>query len=225
MMRERVLIDIEDHMARHSFRFVGLLLHLVLAIKVCGQPSEARYSDRSILVLWRDPGRVQQIVDDPPPLVRGVGGRVTWVSRLVPGLTILEVPVGLAEASQTIVSADSDVLSCTLNPIGSASISPNDPCYNPNPSCASIQFQDYTKFKPCLAKAWDVQTSGNAKLIAVLDSGVEFNLADMQPNLWHNPGEWPYGDDGLDNDNDGIIDNFFGAEYLRRQLVHHESGE
>lgn len=49
-------------------------------------------------------------------------------------------------------------------------------------------------------------------IVAVIDSGVDVNHEDLQGKIWINSGEVP--NDGLDNDNNGYIDDVFGWNFI-----------
>ncbi|MCA0237556.1 MAG: S8 family peptidase [Bacteroidetes bacterium] len=62
-------------------------------------------------------------------------------------------------------------------------------------------------------KAWDASTggvtpAGDTIVVAILERGVLFSHPDLAPNRWWNWNEIP--NDGIDNDNNGYIDDFGG---------------
>ena len=48
-------------------------------------------------------------------------------------------------------------------------------------------------------------------VVAVADTGIDYNHPDLAPNMWHNPGETPA--NGIDDDANGFIDDVFGADF------------
>ena len=57
-------------------------------------------------------------------------------------------------------------------------------------------------------EAWSITTGSKGPLIAVIDSGIDYNHPDLSANMWTNPGEIP--GDGIDNDGNGVIDDVHG---------------
>lgn len=60
--------------------------------------------------------------------------------------------------------------------------------------------------------AWGVTTgkpNGQGPLIAIIDTGIDYSHPDLAANTWVNPGEIP--GDGIDNDNNCVIDDVHGA--------------
>lgn len=56
--------------------------------------------------------------------------------------------------------------------------------------------------------AWDIETGDPNMIIAVSDSGMNFNHVDIHDRVWQNEDEIP--GDGIDNDNNGYVDDFQG---------------
>lgn len=64
-------------------------------------------------------------------------------------------------------------------------------------------------------QAWRV-TQGNPHVtIAVIDSGVDYNHPDINPNLRRNRADWP--PNGIDDDRNGYIDDGIGWDFVRNK--------
>jgi len=58
-------------------------------------------------------------------------------------------------------------------------------------------------------EAWQIHTGRNdAPIIAVIDTGIDYNHPDLAANMWTNKGEIP--GNGIDDDNNGVIDDVHG---------------
>ena len=61
-------------------------------------------------------------------------------------------------------------------------------------------------------EAWATHTGRNqangGTLLAVIDTGIDYNHPDLKDNMWTNPGE--IAGDGIDNDGNGVIDDVHG---------------
>ncbi|MBF8280405.1 MAG: Peptidase S8 protein [Candidatus Magasanikbacteria bacterium] len=78
---------------------------------------------------------------------------------------------------------------------------PNDP-----------QWQNITAYQRMrLSDAWDVTTGSKDVIVAVMDTGVDYQHPDLQENMWNNPDEML---DGLDNDHDGHVDDLVGWDFV-----------
>lgn len=191
----------------HFSSYLGLCIAFAFASKCFAQPDRRTHSDRTIIVRWEDARTASEARAEPTPLMDAISARVIWVSRVVPGLSTVEVPSGDAELAVDLLSFERGVVDASLDGAMYSGAVPNDPHWN---STSPIQFQQYTAFKQCLQKAWNIQTSSNV-MIAVLDTGVDYTFSDTLPNLRTNPGEI---NDGNDNDGNGVIDDIYGAEFL-----------
>ncbi|MFT3879076.1 MAG: Ig-like domain-containing protein [Gemmatales bacterium] len=60
-------------------------------------------------------------------------------------------------------------------------------------------------------EAWDLSKGSGNFVIAVIDTGVDYNHPDLAANIWTNPGEIP--GDGIDNDGNGFIDDTRGWDF------------
>lgn len=61
-------------------------------------------------------------------------------------------------------------------------------------------------------EAWQIHTgrtqAEGGPLVAVIDTGVDYNHVDLAANMWTNPGE--VAGDGIDNDGNGVVDDLHG---------------
>jgi len=90
-----------------------------------------------------------------------------------------------------------------LNHIISANSMPNDPLYADQWSLGKINAQG----------AWDIYTGSSQTIVAVLDTGVDYNHRDLQDNIWINEAELN-GTAGIDDDDNGYIDDIYGYNFI-----------
>ena len=79
---------------------------------------------------------------------------------------------------------------------------PNDPMF--------AQQWGLPKIKAPLA--WDTRKDAPAVIVAVIDTGIDFNHPDLKDNMWKNPKETP--GNGVDDDANGVVDDVHGANFV-----------
>lgn len=60
-------------------------------------------------------------------------------------------------------------------------------------------------------RAWNVSTGSSDVVVAVIDTGIDYNHPDLAANAWTNPGE--IAGNGVDDDGNGFIDDIHGWDF------------
>lgn len=89
---------------------------------------------------------------------------------------------------------------------------PNDPFFSSAGSWGQT-FDDQWGLKIAeVPAAWDLVTTDNEVIVAVIDSGLDLAHEDIVGNVWTNSSEIP--DNGIDDDGNGFIDDIHGWDFV-----------
>jgi subtilisin family serine protease len=66
-------------------------------------------------------------------------------------------------------------------------------------------------------EAWGTQRGSKDVIVAVIDTGVDYNHEDLRNALWRNPGEIP--GNGIDDDDNGFVDDVVGWDFAKNDAL------
>lgn len=79
---------------------------------------------------------------------------------------------------------------------------PNDPLYGGMYHLPQVSAEE----------AWDIQFGSEDVIVAIIDSGVDWDHEDLEDLIWINEDEIP--DNGIDDDNNGFVDDIRGWDFV-----------
>ncbi len=88
---------------------------------------------------------------------------------------------------------------------------PSDPYYSSFGSWGQNYYDLWGLKKMDMEHAWDI-TKGDGAVVAVVDTGLDYNHPDIAENVWTNPREIP--GNGIDDDHNGYIDDIHGYDFV-----------
>jgi len=130
----------------------------------------------------------------------------------------IKIPEGWSlEKAITVYRLDPDVEYAEPNYIRRSFLMPNDPDFDKlwglhntgqevNETSATV---DADIDAP---EVWDTQTGSSSVVIAVIDTGSDWNHEDLSDNIWSNSDETP--DNGIDDDGNGYTDDSRGWDFV-----------
>jgi len=122
---------------------------------------------------------------------------------LVPGLELIRVPAqagGIERALQALAQHPA-VQYAEPDYLVQACGTPSDPQWPNLWGMANIN----------APTAWDTYTGDSSLVVAIIDTGIDYNHPDLADNIWTNPGEIP--GNGIDDDHNGYIDDIHGWDF------------
>jgi hypothetical protein len=90
---------------------------------------------------------------------------------------------------------------------------PNDPLFDQQYALRNVgQTGGTAGVDIGVSQVWPVSTGSRDLIVAVIDSGIDYNQPDLSPNIWVNEAELN-GLAGVDDDGNGVIDDIHGATF------------
>lgn len=180
----------------------------ILSSVLCTRaPAVDENSDSSLCVKWADEETAKLMQSSLPPELSAIGCTLEWTSSVVPRWSSLICPQGNVDLAIAVAAHLPQVSAAEKDPfVHPCAIEPNDPLW-------PQQKQHLSTI--CITGAWASQATSD-RLIAVIDSGVRYDLPDLAPNMWRNPLEAP-GQPGVDDDGNGIVDDIWGASFVKQR--------
>lgn len=199
---------------------LGLMVTLVSATLV----SRALSAPQEQSLASHVPGRVLVLVSsdtnkngvaDPGESLAGIANSFRGtLTRTIPitgsvHVSVVDLPEGVTVEEAVAANwkaADERILAVEPDYLVAASVQPNDPSFPQLWGLRNAADHDIDA-----DEAWDLTTGGEV-VIAVVDTGIDYNHSDLRGNMWVNAGEVP--GDGIDNDGNGIIDDVHGVSTI-----------
>lgn len=111
---------------------------------------------------------------------------------------------------------DPNVEHAELVPIYKVQLVPNDPYFSSSGSWGQPYADMWGLTKLVIEPAWDLALAGsrNTVVVAVVDTGADYEHPDLAANMWVSPAEIP--GNGVDDDGNGYIDDHHGFNFVAR---------
>jgi len=128
----------------------------------------------------------------------------------LPGMQVVKIPQNVTvDDAITEYRKNPDVLYAEPNYIYHISaVTPNDPYYSTQWGLHNTETPGADIAAP---NAWGISTGSSSVVVAVIDSGVDYNHPDLAANMWTNTGEIP--SNGIDDDGNGYVDDVRGWNF------------
>ena len=164
--------------------------------------TEPRFANSNKLIVRMDGKAAAANMKDPNRLNSlGLGSLTLSASVDVVNMVVLEVgqPDNI-EATRAALEARPDVLYAERDYEMQALATPDDPMFD----------RLYGMRKIDAPQAWNTTTGNRDVVVCVIDTGVDYNHADLAANMWINGGEIP--GNNIDDDNNGYVDDVYGID-------------
>ncbi|MGH9941250.1 MAG: S8 family serine peptidase [Pyrinomonadaceae bacterium] len=183
-----------------------------------GKKGGAEFVPGQVLVRFRTDTAAKR-AEIAPAALRAIDGEELSVrvsrfggSDLIKGLRLAQVDADKTLEAVAALAARPDVLYAEPDYLVREAALPNDPRFPEMYGLKNTGQSGGTVGSDIDAElAWNITQGSHDVVIGVVDSGIDINHPDLQPNIWTNPGETP--GDGVDNDGNGRIDDINGWDF------------
>jgi len=161
-----------------------------------------------LLVKWRTAGRGSEAQGAIGTLLASLQATVIKEFPVL-GVARLRLPESQLQAALTRLQTDPRVEWAEPNYLLSLDFAPDDPYY--------ANYQSDPKYGGYLLNmemeaAWDLSLGDPSVVIAIIDTGLDFDHEDLAGSVWTNEDEVP--DNGLDDDHNGYVDDVHGWDFV-----------
>lgn len=158
---------------------------------------------------------VVQKFDIPENMFKAFNGEMVLL-KLPAGMTTAQAMVMMGKDDRVEYAVTNDVIKLDTDQSGEAQYSTSGKPDNLNSQLWGIHNEGQTGGKVDTdvdaPEAWAITTgktqAEGGPLIAVIDTGVNYNHEALKGNMWVNPGEIP--GNGIDDDGNGVVDDVYG---------------
>ncbi len=140
--------------------------------------------------------------------------------KIVPGACVVKLPSGLTveDALKTFNKTAGIIYAEPNYKVKTISTFPNDPCFPQLWGMHNTGQTGGTEDADIDApEAWDIATDSDF-VVAVIDTGIDYNHLDLSDNTWVNETELN-GISGIDDDGNGYIDDIYGYDFFNDDAV------
>jgi subtilisin family serine protease len=172
------------------------------------QPQVPEYVSDEIIVKFRE--GVDEYQKD---LARfRVSGSRKKVFKVIRGLEVIKLSPGVSvEEAIDLLRQDPDVLYAEPNYVLRTTLTPNDTRFGEMWGLHNVGQSGGTPDADIDApQAWDITTGINSVIVAVIDSGVDYNHQDLSSNMFRNVADC--NTNGIDDDGNGYVDDCYGID-------------
>lgn len=196
------------------------ILSIAISFQAVLWAQEKQFSDKAIpgeiLVMLRANASIKKVITDLNA-EKSVFDQITATESLGEAhpLYLLHFHPAKTNATRllTLVQQHPDVVAAQFDYEISFRETPNDPEYEKQWGLERIgapQVWNYT--------TGGLTARGDTIVIAILDDGFDTEHLDLKNNIWHN--RFEIANDGIDNDNNGFIDDVTGWSFVNNSNIH-----